>query len=826
MDDFDDFVGRVDLVRSFCSLLNGAQFEGRIQFWRGDTGNGKSRLLDYLRSHCCKRLERDDWAYVSGLPDELFLANITKADAVVELPCLFVDLSYAGSDSSRSADAFSGLVRLRRSCRGASIRFPLFDFASALYLAGTTQTTSVSAPRPLPQGADLFGSVVDLVSGRAWGAFTSSFLKALDRYYGGATSVARLAKQVSPDIVADLQSLAPESLMARLPALLATDVNSLAARDVPCVVMIDGHDRLMNGSVALPDESTFFLDEWVRQLLAGLDLRKGVVALVAGTEWPRWAEAWRTPLSADALCARTVGPLSRSDGIRILEKKGVPKHRRPALLNLATVNGDYVSPLLLQLLASGGACADEGAVAVTRRSHVELVARFLRSVDGGFADAVRAMSAPRTFDKSLFDVVAEQLHLIRAPSVFARLTAQSFIQTDGGGSYRVHQLLRRALSETQDSVTLQAHLCLEELHKGGATVEDLVEALYHLSARDHVQAAHTWWRGFWVFLERGSLGFCRVLLSLLPELKFDSASTKITALELQAEYHLAVGDRDSAARCLAVAKATYREAVTGASADGEFEISVGNMYSRLAALDEESGNDPEQNHALAIAAYQRSLKSGGSPPLAEGNLASSMAELAIHRMHSGVVGVEVLRLLDVALSHYDKALAIEPKGTSFLLGRAHVLGAKGRLRYQNDDMDGALSLWSESLRGYWTCMQLFDGGMPYPKAVIGATSMLQALAEVQLAKSDLKSVREYGEKACELADWALSRSPNELLLLNGKAMGLRIFGRLAMKEERWQDAVERLNGALAVLSGITDIVTARHLFRGISLNNSRVSRVP
>jgi hypothetical protein len=75
------FTDRHAAIRHFSSYLNDDPPKPTILFFHGVGGNGKTLLLRYLEKSCCKRLSPDNWAYVSALDDDEFVANRIRITA-------------------------------------------------------------------------------------------------------------------------------------------------------------------------------------------------------------------------------------------------------------------------------------------------------------------------------------------------------------------------------------------------------------------------------------------------------------------------------------------------------------------------------------------------------------------------------------------------------------------------------------------------------------------------------------------------------------------------------------------------------------------------
>jgi len=99
----------------------------------------------------------------------------------------------------------------------------------------------------------------------------------------------RGARKIDEEHVREMQRMDPETdLYPLLPDLFAEDLNaSMALEGAPerVVLFFDSHEAFWYVSDRrFSDEKYFIKDEWLRRLLCALDLRKGIVVVVAGRE--------------------------------------------------------------------------------------------------------------------------------------------------------------------------------------------------------------------------------------------------------------------------------------------------------------------------------------------------------------------------------------------------------------------------------------------------------------------------------------------------------------------------------------------------------------
>src|SRR5215211_6687661 len=76
----DLFVDRVLLCRRFLGYLNDEPARVTVTYLHGDGGNGKSLLLEHLRTRLNRRFDSDDWTYLASLPDSECVAQAAVAE--------------------------------------------------------------------------------------------------------------------------------------------------------------------------------------------------------------------------------------------------------------------------------------------------------------------------------------------------------------------------------------------------------------------------------------------------------------------------------------------------------------------------------------------------------------------------------------------------------------------------------------------------------------------------------------------------------------------------------------------------------------------------
>jgi hypothetical protein len=153
------------------------------------------------------------------------------------------------------------------------------------------------------------------------------------------------------------------------------------------------------------------------------------VAVVAGREKPRWAEATRSAIPQQYLDSQLVGHFSPTDASDYLQKADIKDAA-------------------------------------------------LQHVDQEIEVAVHALSACRAFDFELYLKLGQTLHFHATRAAFFDiLTRFSFVwqvQRRGENWYRIHDLLRRLGDESGNETTHRAHQVLEQHYRERGEVAEAI----------------------------------------------------------------------------------------------------------------------------------------------------------------------------------------------------------------------------------------------------------------------------------------------------------------------------------------------------------------
>ncbi len=601
------------------------QRQKQILFFHGDGGNGKTILLRFLKEKCCKRLDADNWERVKSLEGEEFIENFTGAVDCAEAPSTLIDFGIGPRGENRPKEAFSALMKMRKDLSGSGLRFPLYDFACALYLHKTGRLTPDRQKELFrSEDADFVKAVVFISKEIPEADLARVVLCLFKKHLGEMFTIYMSARKIDEEQVQKIYSMDPESDLYRLfPGLFAEDLNaSMTLPDAPqrVVLFFDTHEVFSDVSESrFSDEKYFLGDEWLRRLLSTLELSRGIIAVVAGREEPRWAEAARENISAQHVNTYRVGGLSFADAAFYLEKVGIRDRKmKESLLAYAQIKPDEIHPLYL------GLCAD--IVLAAKHSEKEITAEEFRDIpdvslkgkelmDGlrKYVDrptkcAISALSACRSFDRDLYVSLMEGLSLGFSRESFDYITEFSFFwnsEDHGEGWYRIQDLMRRLAYEQKDSTTIEAHEFLTQYYCSRGEQGDITavaERVYHANCLDSANGINQWVTEMEQAISLSRYDLCRALLGIRNELLLPEDFERGRVSELEGAYYAALSIHENALIEYQEAIAAYDEAlrrapdhVSAHKNKGNALQSLGDMQARLA----------QKSYAQAITAYER-----------------------------------------------------------------------------------------------------------------------------------------------------------------------------------------------------------------------------
>ncbi|MEM9135954.1 MAG: tetratricopeptide repeat protein [Cyanobacteria bacterium P01_F01_bin.42] len=539
------FTDRYEFTRLFVERLHEPMDDGKILFWHGAGGNGKSLLLKHLRQNFCKRLLPEVWERhrrdSSGDLAE-FVTQVPGSDCF-KVPCGFLDFGSNPLGVEQPLNRFYGLLLLRKSLTMSAspeftLKFPRFDFACIWYLHNKGKSIDeIKALFPLNETAGVLAGAVDAAAKNSVGAMVKTFTDFFAQDWQKAVSVAFARLGVPREVLQDIRGLELDTaLVDQLPRYWAEDLNAAMGQpDAPkrIVLLLDTYEKFYDQQRSLSNVSFFAQDEWLRRLLRELDVEAGILVLVAGRDRPRWPEADLvapdTEIPADYLDIQEVGNLSASDADTYLQKVGIEDGAlRDALVRFANVVPGEVHPLYLGLSADVVLQAEREGTTLTADSFAEvpavqdkgemLINRLLSYVNQSLRYAIHSLSACRAFDQGLFRELGQALNFLGTEDQFEQIISFSFVtqtETERQVQYRLHDLLRRLDDEKKESKTMEAHRFLLDYFQER---NDVVEMIFHRHRLDVEAGIDLWRKEFEPALTYSRYDLCSALIILRRDL--------------------------------------------------------------------------------------------------------------------------------------------------------------------------------------------------------------------------------------------------------------------------------------------------------------------
>jgi tetratricopeptide (TPR) repeat protein len=613
----DHFTDRRAAIRRYASLLNDDPPGNSVVYFHGDGGNGKSLLLRFLRAQCSQRLTPDNWRYLKRLrDDDAFVANLTEALDAQTVPT-------AATDFERGTEDILGRLRdLRTDLARSGFRFPHFDYACIDYWQanGVKSEAEIKAFFPTEE-LDFVAAALGFAGAVApYGQLVAGIATLFNRHFGGQVTRGRYRRGLDEDLFRDMQRWDRRTeLLDHLPRYFAADLNAQMRdrrEDERVVLFFDGHERFW-GSVrnVVPAENPD-RDQWLRSLLNRLDLTAGIVVVVAGREVPPWQpgtdavhfdlEPHHVEEFTDVDAAAYLGRFPAID----------PVLYRP-LLDLARVGSgpDHVHPLYLGLAADVVLAAhrrgarltpDQLAPSLSRTDRPrELVRRLWQYVDPESRDAIRALSAGRSFDWPVYRRLDQALGLGASQARFRVLTAFSFVRPVPGTekpTYRIHALMRQLLREEPLPILRAAHEEMEGYYRERDDPVARAEAIYHANQVDWERGVAEWVNRFKDALGQSCYDECRALADVREELVIEGFLWIGRTATVMGAF------ANGLAR-YAEAEVAYREAISACEEAVQHDADVAGGHYMLAATHRLLGDllAVQARYEEADAAYRESL---------------------------------------------------------------------------------------------------------------------------------------------------------------------------------------------------------------------------
>jgi tetratricopeptide (TPR) repeat protein len=627
------FTNRHGIIRRFAEYLNDPP-PNQLLFLHGDGGNGKTLLLRYLKEKCCHRFSPEDWKIAKDLVGDAFVTAVLNGVGAGEtVPSTLIDFGAEPHGEYRPKEAFSALMKMRRDLSGGTLTFPRFDFACVLYLQKTGGLSKDKLRELFPESEfDLIFALADAVKGTSWGSVASAVLGVFNKDgLKEKFTLRKYRKKIDKALVEELLPMdAQTDLYQELVTLFATDLNEAMTEGGTSrvVFFIDTHEAFWNVTERrFASEQYYLRDEWLRCLLASLDFHKGIVAVIAGREKPRWANASKHYITAEYVDSFLVGPLSTNDAAIYLDKVEISNPElKQSLLKFAEERPNEVHPYYLGLCADVVLSAQKQGTQIkadefqeipdVSRKGQALMNRLGKYVEAGTMDAIKALCACRSFDRDLYLNLMKELNFSATRDGFKYLTEFSFVWNageTGQGWYRIHDLMRRLAFEQQEEITLDAHQKLIEYYDARAQEGELTaiaERAYHQNRLNPSDGVEEWVAQMDQALSRSHYDLCRTLLAVRNDLTIADNFDRGRISQSEGEFYANLSMHENARVEYQEAIAAYDEALRRAPDDVSAHNNKGLALQRLGEL--QAGLAQHEaaltSYANSIAAYDEALR--------------------------------------------------------------------------------------------------------------------------------------------------------------------------------------------------------------------------
>jgi len=819
----DLFIDRVRPTRRFLAYLNDDPPPGKILFFYGDGGNGKSLLLRYLEERCLKRLDRSEWTRLGSMgfasirDESAFKGAVEAAKSSVAVPSVSIDFG-AGGGTYQHQDAYTTLLTLHRYLTEHGLHFPLYGWAVVHYLTKTRQLSDEQLKNLFPAEEMTFLAELANLGTHAipYAGFFRAVLDVANRRLSGHVRTYIQRRQIAPGRLEALEGMdAERDLLPRLPSLFAEDLiaaMSMEGAPTRLVLFFDTHEAFWGLHHDYSPPLYFERDEWLRRLLLPLAEHPcGVVTVVAGRDKPRWAEAGKYPIPDTKIETHLVGGLTEAYARTYLDQAGIditdPTFQQ-SLLEFTRTGDDEIHPFYL------GLCADIVIAARQRGEHLGaedfatvpetamkgkiLLDRLRLWVDKDLFDGISALSVCRSFNREIYFVLADALGLRKTRSTYDTLTRFSFVRTAdtrGNGWSRVHELMRRLIREQGGDLLREADAVMESYYRERQDNGSVVEAIYHANRLEWERGVKEWSDTFKEALTLSHYDLCRALRDVRKDLSVPDAAWRGILSQDEGEYSAQLALYTEAEQAYVEALEAYDAALRLAPNDVGTLSDKGLALASLGDLQAELGRheDAAESYHQAIAAYDAALRLAPNDVVALSNKGLALASL-------GDLQAELGRHEDAAESYhqaiaaYDAALRLAPNDVAALSDKGVALASLGDLQAGLGRHEDAAESYHQAIAAYDVALRLAPNDVD---TLSDKGNALASLGDLQAELGRHEDAAESYHQAIAAYDAALRLAPNHIAALSNKGNALQRLGGLQAGLGRHEDAAESYHQAIA-----------------------------
>ncbi|ALF54299.1 hypothetical protein ACX27_17930 [Nostoc piscinale CENA21] len=812
------FTDRHELTRVFAAYINEEPAAETILSFYGDGGNGKSLLLKFLRTKCCKRFGADIWQKLKTKTAAEVAEDIEFAHSweFEQVPAILQDFGLAPNGDDQPQDPFYGLLMLRRSLARAAtelnyrLRFPLYDFACVWYLKQKNRLTPEKLQEWFPsEEVDLLIEIGNAISGTSWGTIGKAVFGIFDKHLGENFQLYLQQRKLNETDVQEIRRMDAETeLINELPRYLAQDLNvAMLQKKAPprIVLFFDTHEAFWGSQRQQTGILYFQRDEWLRYFLAELELSRGIVAVIAGREAPRWEEADNFPIPQQYIDTQLVSHLSPTDADVYLQRADIRNEElRQSAIAYSSVRENQVHPLLLGLSADVILQAQAQRVTLTAADFPKtaetvdkakiLINRLLKYADREISYAVHALSACRSFNFEIYRLLGTELHFTSSKPAFDILTEFSFVwdvEQLGEDWYRIHDLLRRLNYETNNEITQQAHVVLEQHYRQQGQV---AEAIYHANRLDWRRGINEWVEVFEEALRLSRHQQCRSLLEVRSELIINSDFQLGRISQFEGNYYAQLAKYSAAQTEYLEAVAAYNQELSITPDDTATLNNRGVALQNLGELQTQLAQHPQaiQSYTDAITAYNQALTLAPDYIDALNNKGNALAKLGNLQTQLAQHPQAIQSYTD-AIAAYDQALRLAPDYINALNNKGNALANLGELQTQLAQHPQAIQSYTDAIAAYDQALRLAPDNN---YALNNKGIALQRLGNLQIQLAQHPQAIQSYTNAIAAYDQALRLAPDYIYAFNNKGNALKKLGDLQTQLAQHPQAIQSYTDAI------------------------------
>ncbi|OCQ96087.1 hypothetical protein BCD64_12080 [Nostoc sp. MBR 210] len=813
------FTDRHELTRVFAAYINEEPAAETILSFYGDGGNGKSLLLKFLRTKCCKRFGADTWQKLKTKTAAEVAEDIEFAHSweFEQVPAILQDFGLAPNGDDQPQDPFYGLLMLRRSLARAAtelnyrLRFPLYDFACVWYLKQKNRLTPEKLQEWFPsEEVDLLIEIGNAISGTSWGTIGKAVFGIFDKHLGENFQLYLQQRKLNETDVQEIRRMDAETeLINELPRYLAQDLNvAMLQKKAPprIVLFFDTHEAFWGSQRQQTGILYFQRDEWLRYFLAELELSRGIVAVIAGREAPHWEEADNFPIPQQYIDTQLVSHLSPADADVYLRRADIRNEElRQSAIAYSSVRENQVHPLLLGLSADVILQAQAQRITLTAADFPNtaetvdkakiLINRLLKYADREISYAVHALSACRSFNFEIYRLLGAELHFTSSKPAFDILTEFSFVwdvEQLGEDWYRIHDLLRRLNYETNNAITQQAHVVLEKYYRQQGQV---AEAIYHANRLDWRRGLYEWVEVFEEALRLSRYQQCRSLLEVRSELIINSDFDLGRISLFEGNYYAQLAKYSAAQTEYLEAVAAYNQELSITPDDTATLNNRGVALQNLGELQTQLAQHSQaiQSYTDAITAYNQALTLAPDYIDALNNKGNALANLGELQTQLAQHPQAIQSYTD-AIAAYDQALNLAPNYTYALNNKGLALQSLGELQTQLAQHPQAIQSYTDAIATYEQALKLAPDDI---NALNNKGNTLQKLGNLQTQLAQYSQAIQSYTDAIVAYDQALKLAPDYISALNNKGVALHSLGNLQAQLTQHPQALQFYTDAIA-----------------------------